>query len=107
MTFLKNDVTIFGYNQIITQNNVAHNKKIDKMERNWISDKDVQELDILSFTQKVKEVIREKSDDLFGEEKRQIRLCLIKLLAENRKNIVIEVKKEMAKKVNTLMAMKN
>jgi len=107
LTFLKNDVIIFSYSQIITQNNVVHNKKKIKMERNWISDKDVQELDILSFTRKIKEVIREKSDDLFGEEKRQIRLCLIKLLAENRKNIVMEAKKEMAQKVNKLMAMEN
>ncbi len=77
------------------------------MGEKWISEKDILGLDILSFTRKVKEVIKEKPDDIFSEEKRQIRLCLIKLLTENRENIVIEVKREMAKKVNQLMAMGN
>lgn len=77
------------------------------MEKNLISEKDILELDILSFTKKVKEVIEKKPDDLFSEEKQQIKLCLVKLLTENRENIVIEVKREMAKKVNQLMAMDN
>lgn len=73
-----------------------------------ITEQDVQNMDILTFVRKVKEILKEKKGEIFEERKKQIEKNLIIRLSEDIGGVnYIKTKKITAGEVNSLMAVEN